>query len=158
MDKLHKKSDEPHDQKAYSSSPSNLGEFLAVRLRALLDEMDRVLGELLEWLNKNLVKSFLFHFKLKNMLKSCKLQPREFVRREKIFNNAWKGFQNYSSNSGTKIWQLHEHSLDFVTKHPYTQMGERKTGKGPQSIHTVAFEPRFTRTLISLHLTWPLSS
>jgi hypothetical protein len=51
MNKLDKESNKAHNQKSDSRRPSNQGKFLAVRFGALFDQMDRVLGKLLEWLN-----------------------------------------------------------------------------------------------------------
>jgi len=59
--KLDKESDETHDQKSHSGSPSNHRKFLSIWFGAFLDQMDRVFGELLERFNQNLLESFLFH-------------------------------------------------------------------------------------------------
>lgn len=63
MNKLDKKSNESHNQKANTSSSGNGSEFFTIGLGAFLDKVDGVLGELTEGLDKNLVESFLLsHF------------------------------------------------------------------------------------------------
>lgn len=61
MHQLDKETNEAHDQKTDTSGLGNIREFLSVRLGALLDQMDRVFGELLQGLDEHFVESFLFH-------------------------------------------------------------------------------------------------
>ena len=62
---LHKETNETHDKEPNPRRLGNHGELLSVGLGALLDEVDRVLGELLERFDENLFKSFLFHSELR---------------------------------------------------------------------------------------------
>jgi hypothetical protein len=65
VNQLDKETNETHDEKANSNSPSDSGELFAVGLGALLDQMHRVLGKLPERLNEHLVESLLIcHFYL----------------------------------------------------------------------------------------------
>jgi len=61
MDKLHKKANKTHNQETDSGCSGNVCEFLSVWFGALLNQVDRILGKLLQRFNQNLVKSFLFH-------------------------------------------------------------------------------------------------
>ena len=60
VNQLDEKTNETHHKKADTDSSCNSGEFLAVWLRALLDQMHRVLGKLPEGLDEHLLESFLF--------------------------------------------------------------------------------------------------
>ena len=71
MHQLDKETDKAHDEEPHPRRLGNDGKLLSVRLGALLDEMDRVLGKLPEWFNKNFLKSFLFHSELRRRY-SCK--------------------------------------------------------------------------------------
>ena len=59
MHQFDEEADESHDQKPNASSFGNGREFLPVRLGAFFDEVDRVLGKLLEGLDEQLLDSFL---------------------------------------------------------------------------------------------------
>jgi hypothetical protein len=59
VDKLDKESDETHDKETNAGSSGNLSKFLAIRLGALFDQMNRVLGKLLKGFNQNLVETLL---------------------------------------------------------------------------------------------------
>lgn len=69
--KLDKETNETHDEEPNPCRLGNNGELLSVGLGALLNEVDRVLGELLEGFDENLFKSFLFHSEL-NWRCNCK--------------------------------------------------------------------------------------
>lgn len=58
MDELDKETNETHNEKAGADSSGNHGEFLSVRLGALFDQMHRITGKLLQWLNEHFVDSF----------------------------------------------------------------------------------------------------
>jgi hypothetical protein len=59
VDKLDKKSNETHDEETNAGGSGNLSEFLAIGLGALFDQMNRVLGKLLEGFDQNLVETLL---------------------------------------------------------------------------------------------------
>ena len=58
--KLDKESNESHDEEPNAGSLRNLSEFLAIRFGALFDQMNRVLGKLLERFDQDLIKTLLF--------------------------------------------------------------------------------------------------
>ena len=59
MNKLDKKSNESHNQKANTRSSGDGSEFFTIGLGAFLDKVDGVLGKLTKRLDENLVESFL---------------------------------------------------------------------------------------------------
>jgi hypothetical protein len=60
VNELDEETDETHDKETDTGSLGDSRKFLAIRLGALLDQMYRILGELLEWFNQDLVETFLF--------------------------------------------------------------------------------------------------
>ena len=63
VNQLDKETDESHNEKANAGGLGNGGELLSVGLGAFLDQMNRILGELLQGFDQNFVESFLFrHF------------------------------------------------------------------------------------------------
>lgn len=60
MHQLDEKANKSHDQKSDPGCTSNLCELLTVGLGAFFDEVDRVLGELTERLDEDLVETFFF--------------------------------------------------------------------------------------------------
>jgi len=59
VDELDEEADEAHDEEADAGGAGDLGELLPVGFRALLHEVHRILGELLEGFDEDLVEPLL---------------------------------------------------------------------------------------------------
>jgi len=59
VNQLDEEADESHDEKSDAGRASDGGELLPIGLGTLFDEVDGILGELLEGLDEHLVESFL---------------------------------------------------------------------------------------------------
>ena len=63
MDQLDKETNETHNQEPNAGSLCDLHELFSVGLGALLDQMHGIPSKLLEWLDQNLIETFLLgHF------------------------------------------------------------------------------------------------
>jgi hypothetical protein len=62
MNEFDKKANESHDQKSNPRRLGNLGKFFSIRFGTFLDQMHRILSELLERFDQDFIESFLFHF------------------------------------------------------------------------------------------------
>ena len=59
VNQLDKETNKAHDQKSNASCTGNGSKFFSVRFGAFLDQVHRVLGELLERLHQDLIESLL---------------------------------------------------------------------------------------------------
>lgn len=81
VNQLDEKPNETHHKKANTDSSRNGGEFLAVWLRALLDQMHGVLRKLPEGLDEHLLESFLFsHCELYKRQRRSTICSRRVIR------------------------------------------------------------------------------